>query len=149
MNTIKPGRDNFGTVPEQLFQLTTYKKGVSHVSQPAEGNAVMNDVCHFNAAIYRLEMVLVVPETVGAITLFVHKKTTVLHMGDLCHPVKRDTQHRPDLILDDLPCINMAAMRLADHLEAERGRRNMLQVAGIAEIIPGMIQGNGQYLCFT
>lgn len=120
-----PG-NNICSVRKQRIQFAAHKKLIGKVSQPAKGNAVVDNIRHLHATGNSFEMVLVMPEAVGPVALFIYKKTVFLHMGDLRHPIYFNAQHRFQGVFDDLAGIDPIAMGFTFNGEAHVFRRNML-----------------------
>lgn len=94
---------------------------VQQVTHKPEGYPVMNDIRHFHPAGNLPEMMLVVPEGIGAKTLLIDKKSTVRNMGDLGHPVHGDTRQRAYLVLNDLTGVHGIAMVAGNDPEIHSG----------------------------
>jgi len=80
--------------------------GVQADADGSTGQAVMHLIAVFDAAVHRRQPMLVMPEAVGAVALFVHEKMGCRHMGDFRHPGNRDAGHGPDPVSDDQPGID-------------------------------------------
>ncbi len=124
-------------VGKKVVQLALYEEGVGNIAQPAEGDAVMNDIRHQYTLAVGLEMVLVVPEAVGAKALLIDEHPAIIYPGYLRHPVHRDAQYGFEAIFDDLAGINPPLMWFTDNGEAHPGRSNVLEVGRVAEELPG------------
>ena len=70
----------------------------------------MYDVCHLNPSLDSFEVVLVVPHFIGPVSLFINKKTALFYVGYFGHPVNRDAEHGPDLVLYNLARVHGFAM---------------------------------------
>ena len=104
------------------------------------GDAVADE----RAAVARLESVLVDPEHAGAGDLLVHEAARRVPGGDARPPADRDAA-QAELVVDQraLPHLDRARRQ---HAEAQPGRRDRLQVAGVGEERERALGGDGEPL---
>lgn len=73
-------------IGKYLLQLGLHKPRMHQPTQNAKRQDISDDICHFYTAVYRLEMVFVVPYFIWADALFVYKEVQVFDGFDFGHP---------------------------------------------------------------
>lgn len=69
----------------------------------------MNNIGHFYSARDEAEVVLVVPEAVGAATLLVDEELAFTDLGDLCYPVDGEPGEGVEFVFDQLAGVDVDA----------------------------------------
>ena len=97
-------RKNFSqpimSIVEDAVEFFSDDEVMGEIAEYTPFQGIMDDIYHFYAARLFLENVLVMPEAVGADTLFVYKKTGG-NMGNLRYPAHRYTEKRLQAIGDN------------------------------------------------
>ena len=114
------------------------QKPVDDRSGRTERQRVVHEVLNFDAAFDRVELMLMMPESVRADALLVDEAVQRLDRRDLGHPRNRNTEKRANPIGHYLSRIDSLCQRGRD-LESKPGRCEERQVARIGEEPPGIL----------
>src|ERR1700733_11913659 len=98
----------------------------------------MHEIGHLHAFRRFSEMMLMMPEPVGAAALFVHKTNSFIDLRDLCHPVYPKPGKRAQPVLDDLTGVNLATVARRQDGEPHLRWSDRRELTRISEKIPDL-----------
>ena len=94
-------------------------------------------VVHEHAAVFWLEAVFVIPESIGADALFIDEHYAWIDLADLREPVNPDHRRDADAIRNRLPSIHRPGIPLG--LKLHLWRRKRIEIRRSRKIIPHAI----------
>jgi hypothetical protein len=123
---VEAFRNAAGSISEDGSQILSDKQSVD---QSATEDSIREAVPHHCPTVGLLENVLVVPESIRPLKLFVHKPVRRIPGRDACAPAQRDAVN-PEAVVDQRACPHDDGQRCCD-VKNQPGRRDRLQVGGI------------------
>lgn len=117
--------------PEDLLQLLFHPHSMQQSAQEGARQFIIYDIRHPYATGHRFEVVLVVPEAVGAHPLLVYKIAVIFYLRDLRHPENRYARKGPDTVSDELPGVDGRTEQFIGKLQVQAAGGKVGQVRWI------------------